>query len=238
MSDYQIFNSGVLGALKTKGFVSDQESDLTCDQALVSTSEWATARGINLTENWVADKFNGAQVAALQDYMEWLETWKGLPQTFTLTTVTLALAFPVGDKGATISMGASAIIDKPEYMGRAYIELNDAIVKAYDTFRTKRPSTANSNGSGAGSSNSGETSEIVPVSDVIKEERNGKTYYKLAGGRWVKFGVSAWPEVFERAGLDTDDFPVGRSPFPSGYTMDIDLENGKPKKVRRLIEKY
>src|SRR5690242_1004350 len=119
MSDYQIFNSGVLGALKTKGFVSDQENDLACDQALVSTSEWATARGINLTENWVADKFNGAQVAALQDYMEWLENWKGMPQTFTLTTVTLTLAFPVGDKGATISMSASAIIDKPEYMGRA-----------------------------------------------------------------------------------------------------------------------
>jgi hypothetical protein len=237
MSDYQIFNSGVLGALKTKGFVSDQENDLACDQALVSTSEWATARGINLTENWVADKFNGAQVAALQDYMEWLENWKGMPQTFTLTTVTLTLAFPVGDKGATISMSASAIIDKPEYMGRAYIELNDAIVKAYDTFRQKRPVSANSNGSGAAHSSAPSGTEILDVQDIAVEERNGKRYYKLGGGRWLKFGVTAWPEIFPAVGLEPGDFQTGRQPFPSGYKMEVELENDKPKKVRRLIAK-
>jgi hypothetical protein len=237
MSDYQIFNAGVLGALKTKGFVSDAEHDLACDQALVSVSEWATARAINLSENWVANHFSGAEVAALQDYMAWLESWTGLPQTFTLTTVTLGVTFPVSDKGASVSMSATAIIDKTDYMGRAYIELNDAIVKAYDIFRQKRPSTANSNGGGTGYSGATHDTEILDVQDIAVEERNGKRYYKLGGGRWLKFGVTAWPEVFAPVGLDASNFAAGRSPFPSGYKMEVELENDKPKKVRRLIAK-
>lgn len=237
MNDTSIFYSGVLGALKTKGFVSSQENDPACDQALVSVSEWAVKRGIDLSGNWVAAKFNGAQVAALQDYMDWLETWQGMPELITLSTISMTLDIALAG-GSRISLSASAILNEADHMGRAYIELHDRLVSAYDTFRTKRQIAPVTSAASVGNgSSAGAAAEVLDVQDVVTEERNGKRYYRLCGGRWLKFGAAAWPEVFEQAGIDRSQFEVGRQPFPSGYKMEVELEYDKPKKVRRIIAK-
>lgn len=236
MAENTIFNSGVLGALKTKGFVSQQENDTACDQALISVSEWADKRGIDLSSDWVASKFNGAQVAALTDYMDWLETWKGMPQIITLSTISLSLEIPLSS-GAKITLSASAIVNETDHLGRAYIELHDHLTRGYETFRQKRQLQAAPTGNGNGNSSDSPSTEILDVQDIVTETRNGKTYHRLAGGNWAKFGVAAWPEVFERAGIDTSVYQSGRQPFTSGYKMEVELENGKPKRVRRLITK-
>lgn len=238
MAENTIFNSGVLGALKTKGFVSQQENDTACDQALISVSEWAEKRGIDLASDWVAGKFNGAQVAALTDYMDWLETWKGMPQIITLSTISMSLEIPLSS-GAKITLSASAIVNEAEHLGRAYIELHDHLTRGYETFRLKRQIQVAPNGQSTNAGNAGATdgTEILDVQDIVTETRNGKTYHRLAGGNWAKFGVAAWPEVFERAGIDTSIYQSGRQPFASGYKMEVELEGGKPKRVRRLIQK-
>ena len=236
MAEYQIFNSGVLGALKTKGFVSAQENDKACDAALVSTSEWATHKGVVFEGDWVAREFGGAQVAALQDYMEWLETWKGLPQLITLSTISMSLNVALAN-GSSITMSATAIVNDDDHLGRAYIELHDRLVGGYETFRQKRQVSTSSNGNGAGTAGAGAGVEVVDVSDIVTEERNGKTYWRLGGGRWQKFGVPCWPEVFKAVGYDPLRHATGREPFASGYKMEIELENDKPKRVKRLIQK-
>lgn len=236
MAEYTIFNSGVLGALKTKGYVSSQENDLSCDQALISVSEWADKRGIDLSTDWVAGRFNGAQVAALTDYMDWLETWKGMPQIITLSTISMTLEIPLSS-GAKITLAASAIVNDADHLGRAYIELHDHLTRGYETFRQKRQLQSAAPSNGNGSSGDSPTTEIVDVQDIVTETRNGKTYHRLAGGNWVKFGVAAWPEIFERAGIDTSNYQSGRQPFAAGYKMELELENGKPKRVKRLIVK-
>jgi hypothetical protein len=236
MSEYQIFQSGVLGALKTKGFVSAQENDLACDAALMSVSEWAAAKELDLAGAWVEQHYGGAQVSALQDYMTWLETWRGMPQLITISTISMSLNVALAN-GSSITMSASAIVNDADHLGRAYIELHDRLVSGYETFRQKRQVSAPTNGNGAGTSSAAAGTEIVDVSDIMTEERNGKTYWRLGGGRWQKFGVPCWPEVFKAAGFDQTVYHTGREPFASGYKMEIELENDKPKRVKRLIQK-
>ena len=236
MSDYQIFNAGVLGALKTKGFVSQQENDLACDAALMSVSEWAQARELDLSGAWVENTYGGAQVGALQDYMAWLETWKGMPQLITLSTISMSLNVALAS-GSSVTLSATAIVNEADHLGRAYIELHDRLVQGYETFRQKRQVSAPANGNGAGTASAVNGAEVVDVSDIMTEERNGKTYWRLGGGRWQKFGVPCWPEVFKAAGYDQHQHATGREPFASGYKMEIELENDKPKRVKRLIAK-
>lgn len=239
VADYQIFNSGVLGALKTNHFVSTVENDQACDAALISVSEWAEKRGIDLAKAWVADKYGGSEVAALMDYSEWLPTWAGLPKIITLTTVSMTLTFTL-TTGATLGMSATGIVNDEKLVARGYTELYDAIILGYDNFRQSRkvqatgqPNTANQ----AGYRDTPPSSEVVDVKAITVEEKNGKRYYKANGGRWLKFGVSIWPEVMQAAGLDYQRLEIGENQL-SGYQMDIALENDKPKKVTRLIGKH
>lgn len=238
MSDYQIFNSGVLGTLKTLGFVSTQESDLACEACLIAVSEWAASKKIDLARAWVEDYYNGAQVAALQDFGEWVKTWKGLPKTITLSTVSMTLTFTL-PTGATVGLSATGIVNDERLVARGYTELYDAIVLGYENFRGARKiqTTQQSNGGNqAGSNGTAPASEIVDVKSISVEKKNDKRYYKAHGGRWMKFGVNIWPEVMEAAGLDYQYLEIGENTV-GGYKMDIALENDKPKKVTRLISK-
>jgi len=65
-----------------------------------------------------------------------------------------------------------------------------------------------------------------------------KTYWKVKGGRFSKFGVSVWPEVLKPAGYDTDALDPRQEyniqGFVAYYVMD---EEGKATKVTRLERK-
>ena len=238
MSDYQIFNSGVLGTLKTLGFVSTQENDLACDACLMSVSEWAASKKIDLARAWVEDYYNGAQVAALQDFGEWVKGWQGLPKIITLSTVSMTLTFTLST-GATVGLSATGIVNDEKLVARGYTELYDAIVLGYENFRSSRKIQATqqpNGGNQAGNGSPAPTSEIVELKSISVEEKNGKRYYKAHGGRWMKFGVNIWPEVMDAASLNYQYFSLGEN-VVSGAQMDIALENDKPKKVTRLILK-
>jgi len=65
---------------------------------------------------------------------------------------------------------------------------------------------------------------------------DGKTYWKIKGGRFSKWGINVWPEVLKSAGYDTDTLdvrqPVNMQGWTAYYTED---ENGKPTKVTQLV---
>ena len=63
-----------------------------------------------------------------------------------------------------------------------------------------------------------------------------KTYWKIKGGRFSKFGINVWPEVLKPAGYDTDAMdvrqPVNMQGWTAYYAVD---EKEKPTKVTQLV---
>lgn len=60
--------------------------------------------------------------------------------------------------------------------------------------------------------------------------KGDKTYYKVKGGKFAKFGVTIWPEVLQAAGFDLDTL-AGITNL-TGYTAHYVLnEKGDPNKV-------
>ena len=72
--------------------------------------------------------------------------------------------------------------------------------------------------------------------DILEASTNkGKTYWKVKGGRWSKFGVTIWPEAIKDAGF-TDDLDPAKEYDLRGYTATALMEDGKPKKIVKLAK--
>lgn len=64
----------------------------------------------------------------------------------------------------------------------------------------------------------------------------GKTYWKVQGGMFSKFGVTVWPEVLAGAGFETEQMNPAKVYDLTGYTAVYVLnEEGKAQKVIQLI---
>jgi hypothetical protein len=62
---------------------------------------------------------------------------------------------------------------------------------------------------------------------------NEKKFFKVKGGKYSKFGVTAWPEVLHSIGMNTENAEAKEYPFP-GYKATYVLKDGKPSKVTKL----
>jgi hypothetical protein len=103
-----------------------------------------------------------------------------------------------------------------------------------DARQSNKPAPAKrSNGNGNGHSN-GDTLQFE-ADELTVSINSGKTYYKVMGGRFKKFGVTIWPEALQDAGIDVDEIGVNGLDL-SGFTAYyIEKEDGSgPQKVVRL----
>lgn len=73
-----------------------------------------------------------------------------------------------------------------------------------------------------------------PAQALSSSSNAGKSYFKVKGGRFTKFGVNIWPEVLAAAGLKAE---VGPDKSLEGYTAFYVLKaDGKEDKVIRLAK--
>lgn len=63
----------------------------------------------------------------------------------------------------------------------------------------------------------------------------GKTFFKVKGGKFSKFGVTVWPEVLEAAGIDPQHIPVAGLSL-KGWTAHYTETDGRQKVVH--LEKF
>lgn len=67
---------------------------------------------------------------------------------------------------------------------------------------------------------------------------NGKSYWKIRGGPFAKFGVTVWEEVLEDAGFFKHKLDAMQTYNLKGWQAEYLLkEDGKPDKVTRLLKK-
>lgn len=86
------------------------------------------------------------------------------------------------------------------------------------------------------SANHASTPALNFPADTLELSINaGKTYYKIKGGKFTKFGVTIWPEALEAAGWDTSQLQATEVYNLRGWTAHyVTKDDGKPDKVIRL----
>lgn len=87
------------------------------------------------------------------------------------------------------------------------------------------------NGGGFGG-NGGE--QVFDATELVATVNNGKAYWKVKGGPWTQFGITAWPEVLESAGL-TNLNPMETYSL-TGWTAYYTVDGQNRKKVTRLVQ--
>ena len=72
---------------------------------------------------------------------------------------------------------------------------------------------------------------------LVGSTSGDKTYFKVQGGKFSKFGVNIWPEILEAAGFDPDQLDPKTTYDLTGYTAYYSLkDNGKEDKVINLAK--
>ena len=77
--------------------------------------------------------------------------------------------------------------------------------------------------------------ETIQAETLVATVNAGKTYWKVKGGKYAKFGVTIWDEVLKQAGFDPAKLDPMKEYGLVGYTAVIRMKDtGKPEKVIRL----
>ena len=75
---------------------------------------------------------------------------------------------------------------------------------------------------------------VFDASELVGTMAGGKTYWKVKGGQFTKFGVTVWPEVLKDAGLATDLDPMQVYSLQGYKAFYVTKDEGKPDKVVKL----
>jgi hypothetical protein len=87
---------------------------------------------------------------------------------------------------------------------------------------------------GSSSSAAPTATETMPVTALEVEVKSGKRYYKVKGGKYIKWGVRIWPDahITEALPFDLGDLAVGDNDV-SAHALEavISMDGDKPIKV-------
>ena len=98
-----------------------------------------------------------------------------------------------------------------------------------------RPDSGGFSGDG-GQHETGDGLGSFPAEQMMAMVNDGKAYWKVKGGKFQKFGVTIWPETLLASGFDPDEMNPLKPIDLSGYTAQYLVEEGKAKKVVKLIK--
>ena len=77
-------------------------------------------------------------------------------------------------------------------------------------------------------------SATFAAGSLVATVNEGKTYWKVRGGRWAKHGVTIWPEALATVGFDAAVLDPMQVYDLNGYTAHVEMEGDKPRKVTKL----
>lgn len=147
----------------------------------------------------------------------------------------------------SMSLGAEVIVNtsSPSDVTRAYEQLYDAVHMEHSKLIDRIASTNSARvETSPEPQNNGSDSDIdiIKVDEIRAENKSGKTYLKVAGGRWSQWGVRLWLDekvIGDVSGsIDFDSITGTFKPEESPQLMaEIIMQGGKPQKVKRLYYK-
>lgn len=151
-------------------------------------------------------------------------------------TVTASVTRHYGAVSVTFGLTEKVMCVNDTHVRIAYELLLDDIRDQFRRYESEHLSKINAlpaAAAAAPSASQADGHDVVDATKISVEVKNGKVFHKVHGGRWMKYGVTIWPEVLARSGILAADIPVTGLDL-TGYTATILMTNGKPDKVLKL----
>ena len=79
--------------------------------------------------------------------------------------------------------------------------------------------------------------EVIEVKNfAVEMTKSGKRIGKAFGGRWMKYGITFWPETAAEVGVELDACDLDRKyNLPAGLTKGrVEMDGDKPRKIVRF----
>lgn len=228
--EQKLFITGAEGELRTSGIITEAMSREAADDIITT----ATADFVRLSD--LQNEKYDSPVDMIMAFRGYLSTGKFALATFKapVTSVQMSVHYKASDS-ATLTFSATAIVPDDTPISELYVSLYDQIGEAYKSFRNKRrlATSQQSNGNNHQTA-SNPTSEILDITSLRVEEKNGKRYLRAVGGRWTKFGVAAWPEIFDQLPVRIENLANGDNPVRIKAEIELGAD-GKPVRVTRFF---
>lgn len=166
-------------------------------------------------------------------------------------TITVQITRNYGPLSLTLGVSAECEVLNEAARQRAINEMTDTLMLEHRR-QVERLKPTSSNKSGPPSSGDqmspgnpthdgtpSAATEIIDVDYIDVEEKGGKKYYKVMGGKFKRYGVRIWPEDEEVTGgvpeLNFAYFGTGRHPVKAGYRALVSMAGDKPLKVLQIL---
>jgi hypothetical protein len=121
-----------------------------------------------------------------------------------------------------VSIGGQDDVPHPQVPQSAQLPQQEETVDAWDVPDEEEPRQ--------------ESALTFESSQLAGSVHNGKTYWKVKGGRFSKFGVTVWPEVLEQIGIKTGSLDPRQAYDLDNYVCEYVEKDGKPDKVVRFVK--
>lgn len=141
----------------------------------------------------------------------------------------------------SVEYGAECIVvaGTPAELNEAYDECMRQVIFQHHRAIEKLPGAIRSMG-GQSSSATPTATETMPITMVEKEVKKGKPYYKVKGGKYVKWGVRIWPDpqIVEALPFDLVDMADGDNDVSAHQLQAvISMDGDKPIKVLEIVSR-
>ena len=140
----------------------------------------------------------------------------------------------------SIELGAEFTIDATNEaeLSRAYDELYTVVMLQHKAVVERVTREMNQQPAPPPAANRPVSGEVIDVEFVEREDKKGKSYYKVKGGKFAKWGVRLWPDQSVLADVDgifnIDDLDEGDNEPDIPLKAVIQMNGEKPVKVLRL----
>ena len=144
--------------------------------------------------------------------------------------VTWSVTRKIGNEDITLTL------EGEEVFGSVLIATDLLMGKAIDTFKhyinNYAPNPTNNPGVGQTASNT----EVLPADKLVVRMEDGKRLYKVFGGKYSKHGVPFYDEHIIAGGVEPKDIPDVGWNLKGKYNYQVEVQDGKPKRVLKLIK--
>lgn len=172
---------------------------------------------------------------AMADFMTWLGAAKPEVKAGEQQVFTVQIAKNYGDTSVTFGYSATFTTSNENERQQAFKVCQWVIAEQFkefernELFRTAPPPQS--------MKTTAYPHEDFVYTSIEVENKSGKLYYKLKGGKYEKFGVRVWPEVLKAAGVNPDQFQPGTYPLTGKAVVMMVEKEGRlvPKNVLQLI---
>ena len=150
-----------------------------------------------------------------------------------MPTYTVTITRTYGDVAAAITL-ESEFSNAGDFLERT-LGASELIHQSHEEFASKVLPTMGASSASQTQPQTSTQTATVELAQITRKVDRGATMIRCHGGRWQKWGIPVYEEVINQSPLllsFLENQELAASPV--GYEMDVDIVDGKPKRVSAI----